>query len=330
MLGDVFIAYSIKTNSFQGVVEKLGALESGFDIASVDELALVKRKKCLKIFNGPAKTMITLKKALGASCLIVVDSLSELEKIIALQSGKKTDIMARIALKESKLGVDREGLKRFMALAASNNISIIGLHFHSGTQLSLTDFEKNFVGIYSFLKEFFRTYPHIHLKYLDLGGGFADRFYLKTIGGTLSNYFETIRDSLGDLREHYENFIFEPGRVLVSDAFCLITQVVAIKENFDRRYAILDAGINLLPKISLSHFNFSKYPASKKNVALTLSTKKREYFLAGPLLFGNDIIGKFYGELVEGDLILIENVGAYCYNLAWEISFEKPMIVVEK
>ena len=57
--------------------------------------------------------------------------------------------------------------------------------------------------------------------------------------------------------------------------------------------------------------------------------KKEEYILAGPLLFNNDLLGRYFGNLEEGDLIKIENVGAYCYNLAWEISYSKPKVLIE-
>ena len=57
--------------------------------------------------------------------------------------------------------------------------------------------------------------------------------------------------------------------------------------------------------------------------------KKEEYTLAGPLLFNNDLLGRYFGNLKEGDLIKIENVGAYCYNLAWEISYSKPKVLIE-
>ena len=327
-LGDVVIAYSVKTNSVRAIIETLSGLGSSFDIASINELNLVARKKCLKIFNGPAKTKAVLRKALNTDCFIVVDSLSELEKIIELQAGKKTKILVRVALQESKFGVDETQLVRFISHAHANNISVIGLHFHSGTQLSLSEFEKTITRIYQFLKEFFKTYPHLHFHYLDLGGGFADPHQLKNMGATLIDYFEIIRDSFADLRDRYDCFILEPGRAIVSDACCLITSVVALKENFDRTYAILDAGINVLPKIALSQFIFSKYKSNKKSSINNL--KKKEYMLAGPLLFGNDIVGRFIGELHEGDILIVDNVGAYCYNLAWEISFKKPRVIFEK
>jgi diaminopimelate decarboxylase len=51
--------------------------------------------------------------------------------------------------------------------------------------------------------------------------------------------------------------------------------------------------------------------------------------LAGPLLFSNDTLGLFQGSLEEGDILKVENVGAYCYSLAWEISYKKPKIVIK-
>lgn len=81
--------------------------------------------------------------------------------------------------------------------------------------------------------------------------------------------------------------------------------------------------INLLPRITLSQYKFSKLnPDNNSN--------KKEFWLAGPLLFSNDILGKFQGNLQEGDIIKVENVGAYCYNLAWEISYSKPKVILRE
>ena len=118
------------------------------------------------------------------------------------------------------------------------------------------------------------------------------------------------------------NIILEPGRNLVADAFELITRVNVIKEKFGKKYAILNVGINVLSKITLAYYRFEKIKNQDGD-------KKEEYILAGPLLFNNDLLGRYFGSLKEGDLIKIENVGAYCNNLAWEISYSKPKVLIE-
>ena len=196
----------------------------------------------------------------------------------------------------------------------------------------------------------------INLEFIDISGGFPDNFQLKNLSVTLEDFFKITNK----LKKFNLTIIFEPGRFLVSDSFDLITKVNVIKQNFRKNYAILDVGINVLSKITLANYRFSKVEnigninniyenrgggqtieiknqSSKRSLRSLLledtniddKNSKEEYVLAGPLLFKNDILGRFFGNLKEGDLIKIENVGAYCYNLAWEISYKKPKILID-
>lgn len=324
-LKNYLIAYSVKTNSFQPLLKKLEELRSNFEIASLNELEAVEKLGKKIIFNSPCKTEEELEKAIKNNVLINVDSKSEIEKIISLLKGKPYEVGLRVSIKESKFGFDESQLKDVIMYAKKNNITIQGLHVHPGTQQTLADYEKFLSQAYEFLKRFFETYK-IPLEYIDLGGGFPDGVKLKNLAHSLEEYLQAITQTIGRLKNNYKTIILEPGRYLTSDACELITRVQVIKENFDTTYAILDAGINLLPKIALSQFTFSKIKDKKTKSPV----KPKEYLLAGPLLFNNDILGKFHGHLEEGDLIRIENVGAYCYNLAWEISYDKPKVVIEK
>ena len=319
------IAYSVKTNSFPALLEKLDKLESNFEVASLSELKLVERFRKKILFNSPCKTEEELEKAIKNKALINVDSISELKKIASLLKGKPYEIGLRVSLKESKFGVDESQINNIIKYTKEKNMKIVGIHIHPGTQQTLTDYEKFLSQAYDFLKKFFETNDS-YLDYIDLGGGFPDNIKLKNFTHSLEEYIQAIAQTVGRLKDNYKTIILEPGRCLTSDAFELITKVKVIKKNFDTTYAILDAGINLLPKIALSQFMFSKIEDKK----IKPSTKPREYILAGPLLFNNDTLGKFHGTLQEGDLIKIENVGAYCYNLSWEISYGKPEIIIEK
>lgn len=345
---DFIIAYSVKTNSFGQVIRTLIKESSNFEVASLNEIKLIpkkfntERKLYFKnrikssefspvspnpndesegfgdIFNGPCKTDEELKFAVKNNFLINVDSKSELDKISRLTNKKLFDIGLRISVNESKFGFSKEQLKEIIEYAKSLNLNVICLHFHCGTQLSLNEFEKNLENSAEIIKK-----SNLKLKYINVGGGFPDKTQLKNLNLNLEDYFSAIKKYLGKFDSA---IILEPGRCLVADAFELITKVNVIKESFGKKYAILDAGINLLPKITLSTYTYSKLNSSNEE----FKKQKSEYILAGPLLFSNDILRKFYGNLKEGDLIKIENVGAYCYNLAWTISYKKPKIYIEK
>jgi len=336
-LENYIVAYSVKTNSYLSVIKNLSKMGCDFEVASLKEMGLVPRKAA--VFNGPCKTDKELRRAVKQMSLINVDSRSEMDKITEIVKGRRFNISLRISFENSKFGFDEDHLEDAIKYARLRNLDVISLHFHPGTQKTLHDFEENLKNIERVV---YKTMAlGVDLVYINIGSGFPDKFQLKNLSVELKDYFEKINEYL---EKFNATIILEPGRYLVADAFDLITKVEVVKENFDKTYAILDAGINVLPKITLSPYNFSKVEIvndSKRGkkgdrvgvrsfsvLGLRGSERNKEYILAGPLLFNNDILGRVYGYLKEGDLIRVENVGAYCYNLAWEISYDKPKVVV--
>jgi diaminopimelate decarboxylase len=319
-LKDFKIAYSVKTNSDPLVIETLEELGANFEVASMKEINLVAGK--YRVFNGPCKTKEELKVAIKNKFLINVDSVSEVEKISEILNGKEFNIGIRASLKESKFGVGIEELKPVIQYANSKNLNIISIHFHQGTQSTLTSYKESMQKFSKLIKENAKILPN--LKFIDVGGGFPDKIQLKNLNVKLDDYLITIKENLSQFNMP---IILEPGRNLVSNAFKLITRVNGIKEQKDKKYAIIDAGINILPKITMAAYQFKKIKPELKNKELPATeSKKQEYILAGPLLFASDTLGKISENLSEGDLIEVENVGAYCYNLAWTISYDKPGI----
>jgi diaminopimelate decarboxylase len=319
------IAYSVKTNTTKQVISTLNKLGSNFEVASLKEIKLTPDKH--KIFNGPAKTMQELKTAIKNKFLINVDSESEIDKIAEITNNQPYHIGIRISLNDSKFGFSEKQLERTIKYAQAENLKIICLQIHAGTQQTIQNFSLNLKKSAKIIRKLQKE-NKLDLKYIDVGGGFPDKFQLKSLGTTLEEYFKEIKNNF---QEFNTTMILEPGRNLVADAFELITKVNVIKQKANKNYAILDAGINLLPRITLSSYKFSKIPQPKTNhkPLPTENLKKQEYILAGPLLFTNDTMGKIQENLQEGDLIKIENVGAYCQNLAWTISYDKPVIYIE-
>ncbi|MFH1308378.1 MAG: alanine racemase [archaeon] len=306
------IVYSVKTNPYQKVVKTLSMENIGLELASLEEIKATSKYKKFKILNGPAKSEKELKIAIKSKFLINADSKSEIDKISNILKGKNLEIGLRVSLNESKFGFEIEKIKEIENYTKTKNLQVVSLHFHQGTQLSLKKYKENLEKFSKILSKL-----NLNLKYINLGGGFPDKFQMTNLNAKLNDYIFTIKENL---EKFNSTIILEPGRFLVANSFILLTKVRVIKENFGRNYAILDAGINLLPKISLAVYKFTKADGS--------SGEKKEYILAGPLLFSNDLLGKFYGNLQEGDIIKIENVGAYCYSLAWEISYKKPKIIL--
>jgi len=323
-LKDFIIAFSVKTNTSKQVISTLNKLGSNFEVASLKEIKATPDKN--KIFNSPCKTEQELKIAIKNKFLINVDSESEIDKIAEITNNQPFNIGLRISTNDSKFGFDEKQLDQTIKYAKSKNLNIICFHIHSGTQQTIGNFSLNLKKSAQIIENTINQHK-LDIKYIDVGGGFPDKIQLKNISTTLEEYFKEIKNNF---QQFNTTIILEPGRNLVADAFELITKVHVIKEKNKKNFAILDAGTNLLPKMTLSTYHFSKIPRPKTNhkPLPTPEAKKQEYILAGPLLFSNDTMGKIHENLQEGDLIRIKNVGAYCQNLAWSISYDRPGVVV--
>lgn len=324
-IGKYVIAYSIKTNGFGALINKLHEMGSNFEVASMEEIMKTPEKS--KVFNGASKTEEELKTAIASKFLINVDSRSEIDKIITLMKGSSFNVSLRVSLEEGKFGFDVENLDEIIDYCFMNNLKVIGLHFHPGTQKNFKDYGE-YIKLVDKTVEKFKE--KIDLKYLDIGGGFPDKVQLKNLGVKLEDYFKLI----SELKKFGSSIVLEPGRCLVADVFDLITMVNVIKEKEGKHFAILDAGINLLSKITLASYWFERVNINGTEIKtahkpLEGDNEKKNYILAGPLLFGNDVVGKYHGVLREGDYIRVSNVGAYCFNLAWEISYRKPRVFTE-
>ncbi|MAH07625.1 hypothetical protein CMI38_05250 [Candidatus Pacearchaeota archaeon] len=323
------IAYSVKTNSHHQLLKDLSSEGSHFEVTSLKEIQETPKKQL--IFNGPAKTQEELELAIKNKFLINIDSLSELNKIhnILTKSNSKTNpfqIGIRISLKEDKFGFSKNQLPNLLKEAKNKNLKIIALHFHPGTQQNLTQYQEFLSQAKEITNNLTTQLPEI--KYINLGGGLPDKPQLKNQQTTLEDYIKQIATNFKTQIQKDKTIILEPGRYLTADTFELITKVISIKTKNKKNIAILDAGINLLPKITLANYKFSKIKNS--HIKNTNNQKKQTYQLSGPLLFGNDNLTNINEHLKEEDLIKVENVGAYCYNLAWEITYKKPRIYVKK
>lgn len=308
------VCYSVKTNSLPEVI---AALNCGFEVASLKELQLVKFKKnCFKVFNSPCKKESEIEIALRQKAIVIADSFSELERLSKISKKlklKSAEIGLRLNFLSRKFGFSFQQLQFALKKCNALGLNPVMLHSHSGTKQSLQAYSE-------FLQYCCKAVDLHDWKFLNLGAGFPSFLELELQGQKLSDYFELAKKILGEkLKDRI--VVFEPGRILVSDAMFLLAKVCVVKELNGRKIAVLDAGINFLPKLALSYFKFTPLQTRKN-----LSSRERT-LLVGPLLFNNDILASIPYNLKEGELVLVENAGAYCLNLAWSLSFEKPKVV---
>ncbi|MDP2666967.1 MAG: hypothetical protein Q8P05_05715 [Candidatus Diapherotrites archaeon] len=306
------ICYSVKTNPHPRILSTLNDLGSGMETVSERELQAVAPFSTFKLFNACAATPKEMAEANAQGAHIILDSPSQLE-MMASQEIIPHHAGIRVRLFPSKFGFSPAEVKPFIQECHSRGITITLLHSHPGTNVSIQDYER-------FASRLAGLLPDLpQIETIDLGGGIPGPHGLKQRGHSVNEYARILSIHLGQFLSQ-KTLILEPGRFLVEDAMVLITVVQHLKEVDDHSYVFLDAGINVLPKITFSPYVFKPLSPShgtKKNVRL-----------AGPLMFGSDELGKIHASLAPGDRIVVENVGAYCTELAWRLSRDAPNIVV--
>lgn len=98
----------------------------------------------------------------------------------------------------------------------------------------------------------------------------------------------------------------EPGRPIVGQSGTLITRILYVKENENRKTIIVDAGFTELLRPAL-------YDAKHKIIYLTSNERSELYDIAAPICETSDYFGKsvFLPKSNRGDLLAILSAGAY-------------------
>ncbi|MEW5955818.1 MAG: hypothetical protein AB1626_04775, partial [Candidatus Micrarchaeota archaeon] len=263
------------------------------------------------VFNGPCKRAQEIRAALDAGALVNADSFSELGRIAAAAPG--SSIGVRVSLFPSKFGFEPAQLKNAFGRAEELGLKPIALHSHPGTQ------QKNLAKYAAWLEQYAaeaeKTAECFVLEEISVGGGIPDKLVLSQNNLSVPDYASAVKRAFAETKAR---LAFEPGRFAAADSMKLLARVQCLKECWGKNYAVCDAGINYLPAITLSQYKIS--PAKPRGGA------KKRFTAAGPLLFANDVLGEVNADLEEGDLLVVENVGAYCTQLAWEMGYGKPKI----
>jgi diaminopimelate decarboxylase len=143
---------------------------------------------------------------------------------------------------------------------------------------------------------------------LDLGGGLGITYEDEEPPHPIE-YASTI---LEEIRGFGCTLILEPGRVIVGNAGILVSKVLYTKENEEKRFVIVDAGMNDLVRPS--------YYGSYHQI-LPVKEETREEIVAdvvGPICESSDFLakGRKIPNLLSGELIAIMSAGAYGFSMS--------------
>ncbi len=322
------ICYAVKANSNIAILNVLARLGSGFDIVSQGELERVlaaggEPKKI--VFSGVGKRAdeITAALRIGIRCFNI-EVKGELDRInfLAAELGVIATVSFRVnpnvdakthpyistGLKENKFGIDIEhALAEYRRAAKMDNIKVIGIDCHIGSQLTETS---PFLAALDKVIDLVNTLKQhgIELHHLDLGGGLGIR-YKDECPPSPADYVSAILERLGD---HKYEIALEPGRAIAGNAGILVTKVEYLKPTEYKNFAIVDAAMNDLVRPSLYSAWQDIVPVNKDSKGI-----EQTWDIVGPVCETGDFLGKERTlKLSEGDLLAIRSSGAYGFTMS--------------
>jgi diaminopimelate decarboxylase len=324
------ICYAVKANSNLGVLDVLARLGSGFDIVSVGELERVLSAggdAAKVVFSGVGKGEAEMRRALQAGVYCFnVESGEELDRLdmIAAALGLRAPISVRVnpdvdadthpyiatGLKENKFGVPiADAPALFARAAALGNITIKGVDFHIGSQLtSLAPFVDALDRALALIDSL--AAAGVAITHLNVGGGLGVR-YAEETPPTAADYAGAIATRLEgrDLE-----LLVEPGRAIAAEAGVLLARVEYMKLGDERNFAVVDAAMNDLLRPALYGAWQEILPVERGR---RKHTDERLVDVVGPVCESADFLGKNRRLAVAaGDLIAVASAGAYGFVMS--------------
>ena len=325
------VCYAVKANSNLAVLNVLARLGSGFDIVSMGELERVLRAGGSAdkiVFSGVGKTAEEMARALdvGIRCFNV-ESQAELELLEQVAAGKgvqapvslrvnpdvdaKTHPYISTGLKDNKFGIAiDDAMAVYQIIADSDHLKVMGVDCQIGSQLTeITPFVDALDRVLALVDRLAEI--NIELHHLDLGGGLGIRY--QNENPPLPE--EQIAALLQRLAGRKFEILIEPGRAIVGNAGILLTQVLYLKHNEEKNFAVVDAAMNDLMRPALYQAWMSIEPVVMHSASEQVLSKV--YDVVGPICETGDFLGKERELAIEsGDLLVVRSAGAYGFSMS--------------
>lgn len=343
------IGYSYKTNYIPYLCKEMYSLGAYAEVVSKLEYDLavkigVDPKKI--IFNGPIKSFEDIKTALENESLLNIDSLYEMDHVIAYcldnpDRQVKIGIRVNFDLSESNKSVLQAGYEKsrfgicvangdfgsaLIKLGKIQNIILAGIHAHFSTNERKVE---TYMEVTKKLCSLAKTHMCDTIEYIDIGGGIYGE--LPPEFGVQSPSFDDYASAICEVINNefpYKNrkpfLILEPGISLVANVFTFIAKVIETKRIDDQYFVVVDGSVhNIKPTMH------------KRNLPMKIfyhqedTQKNLHYHIVGYTCMEKDYLAfGVKGKLPnKNDFILFENVGAYTIVFNPPFIKERPSII---
>ena len=315
MASSDLVCYSVKANNNLNILRSFVDKGLGFDVVSGGELQKVIKAGANPrkiVFSGVGKTKEELKLAADLDIYSInVESAFELKNIIDLNKNPRISFRINPDMKgdthpyietgkaDCKFGMSEEEALLLAKQFSNEQVNLVGLTAHIGSQITDTGLYLELLAKLQSLAGEMEALGH-PIDHLDVGGGLAIDYEIKT------NFdpSELVKKIKSKTKKY--DLLLEPGRSIIAQAGVLVTKVIGVKENGQRKFLVVDAGMNDLMRPSL-------YNARHKIENILCSENKGDiYSVVGPVCETADSFGDDFSiSAKEADHLVIYSAGAY-------------------
>ena len=329
-LGSVMrIFYAMKANHNKALLEFLAAHKVDFECVSQEEIqhlvqALPQLDMARVLFTPNFCARHEYEFAVARGCMVTIDNLyvleqwgevfAEREVILRIDPGFSKGHHRHVMTGgvRSKFGISPRDYERMRAATRRHGIIVKGLHSHSGSGiLAPHEWQGRAEALAELAAEF------VQVEVLNLGGGFGVPEHPQERELDCA----ALDTSLQAIAKRYELWI-EPGRYLTAAAGVLLAQVTQLKYKEQVNFVGVNTGMNSLLRPAL----YDAYHEIFNLTRLEEEDASEAVEVVGPICESADNFGhaRLLPPCQEGDLLLINNVGAYGAVMASYYNLRPP------
>ena len=236
--------------------------------------------------------------------------------------GEKTHVKTTTGKKETKFGVDIERAERvFEQYRGLKHLRIGGVHIHLGSPIYTIEPYVDGVKKVTALIDRLTERGH-RIEWFDVGGGFGVNYERPDQALPVTEHAKAL---IPLLRDKPYRIAFEPGRYIAGNSGILLTRVLYRKRGGEKRFVIVDAGMNDLIRPTLYESYHHIWPV-KPDPANLPPERSRAFEprggevvdVVGPICESGDYLAKArpLPPTKRGDLLAVFTAGAYGFAMS--------------
>jgi diaminopimelate decarboxylase len=224
---------------------------------------------------------------------------------------------------DSKFGISILQMRHLLRVIKTYNIKVTGLHMHTGSEI--LDYEVFLQGA-TILFDVAQDFPD--LEFIDFGSGFKVAYQENDVVTDIAELGKKLSASFQEFCKEYGRELeiwFEPGKYLVSESGYLFVKANVIKTTPATVFVGVDSGLNHLVRPMMYDSYHHIVNMSNPDGAT------RVYTVVGNICetdtFGWD---RKLNEVHEGDILCMQNAGAYGFRPAEVLIYEGQAHLIRK